>query len=346
MNWSKHILLSGGLGVALTAAILLGWWYGWPVYQLRAAQRAYAAGNFLKADELLQRLLLVVRDRTDAYYLHARVLRRLKRTYDALAALDHARELGLPDSGETRRERTLLLAQDYFDQAEPELERALGENPADEEVLDALESGYARSGRWPQLEAVCTRRLQLRPDRVESHFQRAQARIQNERLAEAEADFREVLRRAPEHYHARLYLAHCLLASARIAEARPELLKCRQLRPDSPDPLVGLAVCAEEQNDLEGAQSYLSKARALDPASPLVLKELGNLLMFRQRYDLALDVLATLVSINPRDKGAHLRLAQALRHTGDSEQAKEHERRYQELEKEEREKAVTPHRGR
>src|SRR5439155_16939484 len=209
------------------------------------------------------------------------------------------------------------------------------ERPEDFEVLHALARGYARRGRWREADDAYSRCLELRPDQTTVLFERGRARLEARELAKAAAVFREVVRQLPEHFQARLLLAHCLLSYARMAEAEPELLVCRQLRPEAVEPLVGLASCAVERGDLNQAQALLQKASALDPGSTLVLVDQGELYMLRQRYDLAAAVLEAAVERDPRDKRAHLRLAQALRQNGDPSRAQEHVRRYEELDREE-----------
>jgi len=139
----------------------------------------------------------------------------------------------------------------------------------------------------------------------------------------------------PNHFRARLLLAHSLLSDARMADAEAELLICQGLRPDRVEPLVGLATCAVERGDREQARARLERALALDPSSTLALQEQGNLYLRDQRYDLAGPVFQRVVRLDPRDKQAHLKLAQVLRQQGDPEGARKHEEAYRELDQEE-----------
>jgi Tfp pilus assembly protein PilF len=128
-----------------------------------------------------------------------------------------------------------------------------------------------------------------------------------------------------------LYLAHSLLSEARLAEAEVELKTCRKLRPDRVEPLIGLVNCAVEQNDLKAAEEWLKPAVALDRASPLVLHEVVNLHLRRGRFDLAREVLETMLKTVPNDKQVHLKLAQIFRREGNQARAAQHQQRYQEL---------------
>jgi Flp pilus assembly protein TadD len=119
-----------------------------------------------------------------------------------------------------------------------------------------------------------------------------------------------------------------------MAEAKQELLVCQRLRPDRVEPLVGLAACAIEERDYDQAQSLLNRALELDPASAYVLGMLGDLCLRRQQFDQAILYFRRVLDLEPRNKGARLKLAQALRRTGELEQAKEEERLYEELQRE------------
>jgi tetratricopeptide (TPR) repeat protein len=326
--------LLAGAALLLVAVVALAGWQYWPAYQLWVARRALAANNLLKAEELLAKL---TREdpRHETLFLYAHVLRRLKRNHEALAALDRAVERGLPKTAETRREYGLIASRTDFPSAEKVLRQVLEEQPDDTEALQALAEGYAAGHHWSGAEWAYTRWLALEPERIDLLVERARVRKEAEQFEEAAADLREVLQRAPEHFQARLLLAHCLLSNAAIAEAEPQLLVCQQLRPDRPEPLVGLAICATENGDLDRAHKFLSQARALDPTSMLVLHEQGDLYLLRQRHEQAALLFEQAVTLDPKDKQAHLKLAQALRLSGNVERARQHERRYEELDAQE-----------
>jgi tetratricopeptide (TPR) repeat protein len=335
VRFAYHARRITALAVLGTFLGLAGWWYGWPAYQWWTARQAVARGDLDGAEKGLAALLRAVPDRAEAHFLHAHVLRKLKRFPEAQAALGRAQVRGLPRTEATRREAALIGAGLDFRPSEPALRALLEAAPADLEVIQALAKGYVNQLRLADAERAYGQWLRMRPADLDALLGRGQARMRTGRWNEAIADFQALLQQAPVHFHARLLLADCLLSSFRVEETEPELLTCRQLRPDRPEPLVGLAICATGQGDLDRAQKLLTEARTLEPGSPVVLQNLGDHYLLRRRYDLAEGFFAEVVRLDPRDKAAHLKLAQALRKNGRGELGREHERRYLDLDAEE-----------
>jgi tetratricopeptide (TPR) repeat protein len=334
----RHTIFLVVLILVIPAPFAVWWWSYWPIYHrkvlLASAEQAFAAANLAKAEEQLAQLVREDPDNVRAHFLYAQVLRRLGQSGDADWHLGRAGELGLPKA-EGRREFGLLYAKKNFSLARGALEQELQAHPDDVEVLQALGEGFSQYGSWDLAELYFSRWLEVQPDRIEALLDRGLAYKESDRYDQALADFRAILQRSPDHFRARVLACHCLLAEARMAEAEPELLACRQMRPDSPEPLVGLAACAMERGDFDKAYTLLGQALELDPGSTVTLNELGNWYLQRARYDLALSVFEQVLRLDKKNKPAHLKLAQIMRNNGKLEQAREYERRFQELEKEE-----------
>jgi cytochrome c-type biogenesis protein CcmH/NrfG len=335
-------LLAAVLVLAAVTGAALRWHYG-PIYhrrqRLAEAEKLAEGNDVARILETLEGILKEEPAQVRAWLLYAQVLRRLGRGEEARGALLKAKELGLPEA-EAGREYALLLAAAGLDLRRAE--RLLQEQPDDPEVHQALAEGYANSRRWLDAERAYTRCLELRPDRGDYWFGRGRVRQEAEHFGDAAADSREAVRRSPEDFQTRWLLIVCLLADARIAEAEQELLLCRQLHPARAEPLIGLATCALERGNPDQAQALLTEALDRDPSSILALIRLGNLYLSGQHDDLAIPVFEKVVRLNPRDKQGHLKLAQALRRTGDPERATEHLRRYQELLHEEQQRLPGP----
>jgi tetratricopeptide (TPR) repeat protein len=325
------ILVAGITALALGSYVLRERFQRGP--SLAQVEAALADNNLAHAEELLRQVLKDDVENLQAQVLRAQVLRRLGRVEESQHALGQALDRGMAEEA-ARREYVLLEAARNFPRAESWLRQLARDQPADIEVAKALAEGYLNTHRWPEAERACTRWLELQPESVDIRFARGQARQENRHFELAADDFRAVLRQMPDHFSARLLLAHCLLSDARISEAEPELRVCRRLAPQRPEPLIGLAACAIEREDWDEAQALLSDALTFDPKSSAGLHEQGNLYLLRQRFDRAIPIFERVLKLNPRDAQAHLKLAQAMRKEGDTEGARQHARRYEELARE------------
>jgi tetratricopeptide (TPR) repeat protein len=305
-----------------------------------------AANDLARAEEVLQRLNRHDPRNGRARFLLAQVLRRRQRPDKAEEALRQARQLGCPEI-EWQRERVLNEAVIEFSPLTADaLIKLLNDKPDDEEVLQALADGYGRLHKWTEADRYLTRLIEQHPDKVEAWLQRGQARQaareRDQNHDDAAADFREVIRRAPDHFRARLSLAECLLSDARIAAAKSELLICRQLNPAHPEPLIGLAICAAEEQDLQQAQALLAQALNLEPTSMIALSMQGDLCLRRKEYAEAIRFYQKARSLDPANMAVHLNLAQAFRHIGRLEDAKNEEALFQQLRQQKGKRSLAP----
>jgi tetratricopeptide (TPR) repeat protein len=328
-----------GVVVLLIAAAagFVVWQYVWPKYALSQAEQAIAAGDLERAEQRLQQLHK--RDPSDpkVCLLRAQVLRRLHRPDEAEEALRQAKQFGYPERALTRE----LVLNEAVKEFRPPIAAALiqylNDKPDDEEVLQALAEGYARTQNWPKAEEYFSRLLEHQPDNVQIRLERGQVRRanktdsheqSNEKAAE---DFRQVLRKVPDHFEARLGLAQCLLADAKIAPAKREFAACRELQPQRLEPLIGLAVCSVEEQDWSQAQALLTEILKRRPDCLTALSMQGDLCVRRQQYADAISCFQRILVLDSRNKSAHLKLAQAYRLAGMLPEAKNQEKAYQRL---------------
>ncbi|MCI0461716.1 MAG: tetratricopeptide repeat protein [Gemmataceae bacterium] len=329
--WKSVILVA-----LIAGATMAGWVSLSGRLLLASAEKAAVANDLAAAEELLQRFTQQCPDQLRGHYLHAQVLRRLRRLDPARTALARAVELGLADADRHREVALQQAARQFTPAIENGLRQALEDRPDDAEVLEVLAEGCAGDQRWDEAERWYTRLVEVQPDWPEAWLGRGRFRLEAARhgrghRAMAAADLREAVRRQPERFEARLLLANCLLSDAVFDEAREHLLACQQLRGDRPEPLVGLAACALEGLEWEKAEAFLKEALALDPASASVLGKLGDLYLRRERFDQAEAIFRRVVRIDSRNRAAYLKLAQALRNLGRAEEASEQESIYQHL---------------
>jgi tetratricopeptide (TPR) repeat protein len=340
MSGRVRYALYAVLVILFPAAFAAGLWFFRPGRETAAAERAAAGGDWSRAEALLRRPVRQEEAGPDAVLLYVQALRHLKRVDEGETFL--LRAFGPnPSDGRVRRELALLRAARRFTPAvEHHLEECLREKPDDVEVILALAGGYAGGGRWDEADRCYTRALELQPDRLEVRLQRGHLRLTAAgehlvgRVADAAADFEEVLRHDGSNYEARLYLAHCLVSDARMPEAKVHLLRCREQRPDRVEPLVGLAACALEEPDWDEADRLLRAAGALEPGSTYVLIMRGDLAMRRGRFEEASTLFRRVTALEPRNKAARLKLAQSLRQSNRSAEAEEQMRVYQGLDDE------------
>jgi len=345
MSWNRKKTLLAGTALAGVCAVWVGWVYVWPQYLLKQAEQAIAASDLDRAEEVLRRLNRRAPENDRARFLLAQVFRRRQRPGKAEEALRQARQLGYPES-ECQRELVLNEAVIEFTPQADALIKLLNDKPDDEEVLQTLAEGYSRLHKWTEADRYLTLLIEQHPENLEAWVDRGQvrraARERDQNHDEAAADFCEVIRRAPDHFGARLGLAECLLSDARLAAAKRELLICRQLNPAHLEPLIGLAICAAEEQDLEQAQALLAQALDRDPNSLIALSKLGDLCLRRKQYSDAIRFYQKLLRLDPADKAAHLNLAQAFRHMGWLEDAKNEEARFQQLRQQKGKRSSAP----
>jgi tetratricopeptide (TPR) repeat protein len=332
MSWNRKKTLLVGTVLVAACVGYVGWVYVWPQYLLKQAEQAIAANDLDRAEEVLRRLNRRAPENGRARFLLAQVFRRRQRPGKAEEALRQARQLGYPES-ECQRE--LVLNEAVFEFTPRALIKLLNDKPDDEEVLQTLAEGYSRLRKWTEADRYLTLLIEQHPENLEAWVDRGQvrraARERDQNHDEAAADFCEVIRRAPDHFGARLGLAECLLSDARLAAAKRELLICRQLNPAHPEPLIGLAICAAEEQDLEQAQALLAQALDRDPNSLVALSMLGDLCLRLKQYADAIRFYKRLLSFDRTNKAAHLNLAQAFRHMGRLEDAKNEEALFQQM---------------
>jgi cytochrome c-type biogenesis protein CcmH/NrfG len=337
MNTSsrKVVLFAGPILLLVTIGAAV-WWLLWPRYVIKRAEESLAAGDLVKAEELLKQLTGRRPKQPRAFFLYAQLMRRTNRHQEALEALRQALKLGYPKT-EGHRELALNEAAiNPLSSVEANLRKLLEEDPNDWEILQVLAERATRNDQWNDADVYYTRLRELQPDNNEYLLERGKARLTAARLSfgdmkAAAADFREILRRLPDHFEARLYLAQCLLSDAKMVEAKKELLTCRALQPNRVEPMLGLATCALEDQDWNEVQALLNRALKLEPNSVMALTMQGDLELRWQNHNQAIATYSKALRIDPRNKGVNLKLAQALRLSGRLEEAKAQERRFQEL---------------
>jgi len=340
----KKITLIAAAVTVLGLMMAIGWLW-WPKFLLKKAEEAIAANDLDRAEKVLHQLIRHSPQNARAHFLLAQALRRLRRSNDAEESLRQAQRLGYSEE-EGKRELALNEAAKRFHPSIAyALRKLLDNNPDDLELLEALAQGYASIHDWREADPCFTKLIELEPHRAELYFERGQLRQMapdGQGHDKAAADFREVLLRIPDHFEARLCLAQCLLSDANLTGAQQEFRVCRKIDLRRPEPIIGLAICAVEDQDLPKAQALLREALTYDPDSVVALAMLGDLSLLRQQYAEAIPYFQKVLALDPANKAAHLKLAQAFRSSGMLPEAKNQEDRFQRLQKMEERRAPSP----
>jgi len=176
------------------------------------------------------------------------------------------------------------------------------------------------------------------PDTVEAHLARAQADLANQRLTDAEREYRAALALDPRlTVRARFPLAVVLFGLQKRAEARQEFENVRAetgddpnvnyylgrldlidhkydsairnltlaaAQPPFPDTYFYLGSACFKKGDLDAAEKWLKKALAVAPRDPLVETRLGNLYQAQGRQEKARKAFARATELRQDDSAA------------------------------------------
>ncbi len=327
-------LCLGGLVVIAGLVAFVSWHsYYQPQAELHAAEAAAATNDLARADILLRNLIRDHPRYLDALKLYLRVLGRQGKWKEARHVFRQADQAGL-STDQQKREQTVLAAHRRLDpEAAAALRQMANETPDDVDVLELLARTEVLTQHWPDAERHFSRCLQLQPGRLDIRLERGKTRLaavgsfQSSNEAAAD-DFRAILAEEPKNFEARLNLAQAFLSDARMKEAGREFEQCHELRPDRIEPLVGLAACAVERRDWPAADDLLAQALRIDPDSVMALTMRGDCYLHQGHPEKAAPLYRQVVRLAPASKSAHLKLAQALRYSGQEKEARAEEQRY------------------
>ncbi len=203
------------------------------------------------------------------------VARWLERARESLASgrVDRAEreagralELG-PDDPDVRRFLCeLRQVQGRYEQAVQESRKAADLAPERADLVTALADLLtAREEGFPEAISAYMRVAALLPDDPAPHTSVGSLLERSGRLLEAEASYREALRRNPNAVRAHAGLGAVLFATDRIDEARPYLLRAIELRPRDLRSHILLGLSLNHSGQLDLALQELRTAATIDP---------------------------------------------------------------------------------
>lgn len=176
------------------------------------------------------------------------------------------------------------------------------------------------AARWPEAEAACRRAFAKGLDAPETWLVLARAALGQRRLDEAEAGFREALRRRPTMADAHRDLAQLIwMRTGEIAPATEALDAAIRSNPD--DPVLGYvkAKALEYAGDLAGAYEALGPALARGDTVPVVVA--ADLASRIGKVDVAVSHAEAAAAGDPSNPVAQAMLAQTALAAGRPERA-------------------------
>ncbi len=181
---------------------------------------------------------------------------------------DALRQTGKPDEG------AILLT------------RALDENPDDLAAYLALAEYRTQIGQFDAAMQVVDRAAAKFPSELSVTFEAGAVLERQQRFADAERKFKEVLARDPLHAQALNYLGYMLAdRGERLDEAIGYIRRALEVEPHNGAYLDSLGWAYFRQNKLDQAESYLRRAADQRVRASAVQEHFGDVLFKLGRYD-------------------------------------------------------------
>ncbi|RMG34503.1 MAG: hypothetical protein D6725_14210 [Planctomycetota bacterium] len=321
----RAVILVGGALVVLVAV-----WQGpavlraWAIHQARSALRL---GDTETAFACLQRVPPTARDDAAYQFLLGRVYRRRGEMAAAGKHLKRALDLGFPPR-RIQREQWLAYAQaGEMREAEPHLSALLADPGEDgPEICEAFANGYYRNYQFARAFQILDAWQADFPDDPRPFVFRAVFHEHMMNWKDAEAAYREALKRSPGRSDWKLALAKVLIKLHRYDEANALFEEVAAVQPDAPDLLLGWAESLIEQGRYAEARPKLQRLLEVDPDHVWGRIQLGALELAAGNPQQAVAILEPVVHDRPWDVTARYNFASALRLVGRTEEAQRHMR--------------------
>lgn len=275
---------------------------------LEQAEAAYARGDLIKAQSLLDYEVSVRPDNVDALTMLGIVHGRARRAEQGVTFLRRALELD-PDKGEAH----IALASMLAALGDPEAavfhaQEACRIMPDDSDTWNHLGLTLVAVGR--RAEAVSA--FQVARNRNPNHpsaLQNLAAALKDSgREAEAITAWQEVIRRFPNNLVAHMSLGQLFMAHGRFDEAVIAAKGATRSAPNSPQAHLLLALALAESGKSDLAEPSLRRTLSLDPNEGIAHASLGFWLQEQGRFEEAQERLEDAVRLKPTHGFAHYNL--------------------------------------
>ncbi|MFM9817602.1 UNVERIFIED_CONTAM: tetratricopeptide repeat protein [Spiribacter pallidus] len=257
--------------------------------RLGLARVALAQGQPRRALATVEQTLAARGDWLPARLLRLDALLALGRDEAALAAYRSLFDAGIEDPGFLLRAAAFAMEAGDRDLVLSSLNRLQKQSPALRRRGLLLEGEYLRrQGQMQRSIAVLDRAVADYPRDTDLRYARAITRISMDRLADAEADLRFIIRQNPEDARALNALGYTLVDETdRIEEGRALIEKAFALAPDDPAIIDSMGWAAFRAGQPEQALPYLRRAHERTEGDAEIAAHLGEVLWVLGQRDKA-----------------------------------------------------------
>jgi Flp pilus assembly protein TadD len=160
-------------------------------------------------------------------------------------------------------------------------------------------------------------------------------------LKGAQAAFEKVTEIDPANPDGWVNIGRAAVQEGDMDRARTVLEKALSLNPDLARTHFFYAKVLRNDGRYDDAAGHLRKVLTQYPRDRVVLNDLGRILFLQRRYGEAVNILQSVMAIDPEDLQAHYNLMLCYKGLGDDKQAHEHELRYLRFKADEASQAIT-----
>jgi tetratricopeptide (TPR) repeat protein len=345
---SQRFCLLGGIGLMLTAAVVLGLLTFlrngvyrtalslWQDTVQQAPHNPYAhsdlgmaladAGRTAEAIEHYQEAIRLKPDYAPSYNNLGNALLNLGRTPEAIQQLEHALRL-TPDYPSAHSNLGIALySLARLPEALAHFEEASRLDPNNASIHSDLGNALHALGRIPEAIEHLELALRLKPDSATAHNNYGSVLASLGRFQEAIQHYQHALRIRPQYADAYYNQANTLLRMQRFSDAVENYEKALQITPDFPEAYNNLGITLTNLNRIPEAMEKYRQAIRVKPDYPEPYNNLGNALVLLGRIAEAREQFERAVQLDPRYADAQLRLMLALAETGQLPEAIQHGR--------------------
>jgi Flp pilus assembly protein TadD len=160
-------------------------------------------------------------------------------------------------------------------------------------------------------------------------------------LKGAQAAFEKVTEIEPTNPDGWVNIGRAAVQEGDMTRARVVLEKALAINPDLARAQFFYAKVLRSDGDYNAAAGHLRRVLSQYPRDRVVLNELGRVLFLQRKYADAVNVLQSVLAIDPEDLQAHYNLMLSYNGLGEEEKAREHQIRYLRFKADEASQAIT-----